>query len=100
METLTSATDLPPSSAWLFPEYIFDRMNTRDYANVIIERILDRGSWDQIRWLLESYGRPTIGEWVKLHGYRRLNKRAFHYWCWMLGITEYRKPPWEITNDH
>jgi hypothetical protein len=95
METPASSNDLPPSTAWLFPEYAFDRMNTRDFANVIIERTLDRGSWEQIRWLLNRYERHVINDWVRFHGYRRLDKRAFRYWCWMLGLSEYRTPPWE-----
>ncbi len=87
--------DLPPSSAWLFPDYKFEQMNPHDYANVIIERTLGRGSWEQIRWLFEQYDHKVISRWVRQHGYRRLGKRAFHYWRWMLGITEYRRPPWE-----
>ncbi len=95
----TAANDLPASTAWLFPEYAFDQMNTRDYANVIIERTLERGSWKQIRWLFSRYNRQEISNWVRRYGYRRLNKRAFHYWRWMLGITEYRVPLWEQANE-
>ncbi|MCP4428644.1 MAG: hypothetical protein GY803_29510 [Chloroflexi bacterium] len=74
-------------------------MNTRDYASVIIERTLARGSWEQIRWLFDHYERDKISQWVRRHGYRRLDKRAFHYWRWMLGITNYHIPPWENDND-
>ncbi len=91
--------DLPSSTAWLFPEYRFNQMNSGDYVNVIVERILGRGSWAQIRWLFDRYDRPIIAQWVQRHGYRRLDKRAFHYWRWMLGITEYRKPPWEQQHE-
>lgn len=95
MDAQSIPKDLPQSTAWLFPEYQFDQMNSHDYANVIIERTLGRGSWEQIRWLFDRYDRHIIGQWVQQHGYRRLDKRPFHYWCWMLGITEYHKPPWE-----
>lgn len=93
--TKTGTNDLPQSSAWLFPDYEFARMNSHDYANVIIERVLSRGSWEQIRWLFAQYERRLIREWIQQHGYRRLDKRVFHYWRWMLGITHYRVPPWE-----
>ncbi len=95
----TIANDLPPSAAWLFPEYVFSQMNSNDYANVIIERTLERGSWEQIRWLFDRYDRELIKEWVRRHGYRRLNKRAFHYWRWMLGLADYCVPPWERADD-
>lgn len=85
---------LPQSSAWLFPEYDFARMNADRYENVVIERILDRGSWAEIRWLLEYYGKRDIAKWVRAHGYRRLDLRAFNYWRNMLGIKRYKVPPW------
>lgn len=89
-----AANGLPQSSEWLFPEYDFEAMNVTDYAGVVIERILERGSWAEIRWLLDSYGKPRIAAWVSRHGYRLLDPRAFHYWRWMLGVAEYRVPPW------
>ncbi len=36
---------LPQSTQWLFPEYEFARMNLDEYADVVIERILNR--WEQ-----------------------------------------------------
>ncbi len=86
---------LPQSSQWLFPEYEFVRMNPDEYANVVIERILNRGSWAEIRWLLERYGKRGVAKWVRAHGYRRLDPRAFNYWRNMLDIKRYKVPPWE-----
>jgi len=86
---------LPASSEWLFPEYDFARMNTQKYESVIIERVLARGSWVEIRWLLDTYGKRGIAKWVRAHGYRRLDPRAFNYWRNMLGIKRYTVPPWE-----
>ncbi len=40
---------LPADASWLFPEYDFATMNPEDHAGVIIERILERGSWEQVR---------------------------------------------------
>jgi hypothetical protein len=70
-------------------------MNPDHYATVIIERILNRGTWAEIRWLLNHYGQSTIAAWVARHGYRRLDARAFHYWCWVLGVSEFQVPVWE-----
>ena len=86
---------LPQSTAWLFPEYEFARMNSDDFENVIIERILDRGSWAEIGWLIDTYGKREIAKWVRAHGYRRLDRRTFAYWRDMLGIKRYKVPPWE-----
>jgi hypothetical protein len=86
--------EIPASTRWLFPEYNFALMTAEAFFPVIVERILNRGSWAEIRWLLDRYERECITQWVQRHGYRRLDKRALHYWCWMLGIQEVHKPPW------
>jgi len=91
--------EIPASTRWLFPEYNFDRMNAEEFFPVIVERILNRGSWAEIRWLLDRYEKDRIAAWVQRHGYRRLDKRALHYWCWMLGIREVHKPPWETESQ-
>lgn len=93
--TQIAPNGLPVSSEWLFPEYDFARMEPTEYAGVIIERILDRGSWAEIRWLVDTYGKRGIAQWVRAHGYRRLDPRAFNYWRTMLGIKRYQVPPWE-----
>lgn len=90
-----ASNGLPASSKWLFPEYEFARMDPDGYASVVIERILDRGSWAEIRWLIERYGKREVAKWVRQHGYRRLDRRAFEYWRWMLGVKRYKIPPWE-----
>lgn len=86
---------LPQSSQWLFPEYDFARMRADKYSGVIMERIINRGSWAEIRWMLDTYSKREIAKWIRAYGYRRLDRRAFAYWCMMLGIKRYKVPPWE-----
>ncbi|MFQ5437133.1 MAG: hypothetical protein ACE5FD_19920, partial [Anaerolineae bacterium] len=40
---------------WLFPEYDFAAMNTITHKGVVIERVLERGTWAQTRWLFATY---------------------------------------------
>lgn len=89
--------DLPMDSAWLFPEYDFDSMNLEAYQGVIIERILERGSWEQIRWLFNTYGEKLVADWVRKHGYRLLSKRSFALWRLSLDIDDFFVPPWAIV---
>jgi hypothetical protein len=79
----------------LFPEYDFARVNPDEYAGVVIEQILDRGSQQEISWLFEQYGKRRVTTWVRQHGYRLLNWRAFPHWRTTLGIKRYRVPPRE-----
>ncbi|MEK9162617.1 MAG: hypothetical protein AAB261_04895 [Chloroflexota bacterium] len=94
-ETSLASNGLPIDSAWLFPEYEFSTMDDKRFANVIIERILDRGSLDQVRWVLACYGKRGVEKWVRQCGYRRLPRKNFEYWRWVFGIKRYRKQPWE-----
>jgi hypothetical protein len=89
--------DLPMDTAWLFPEYDFAGMNLEDYRGVIIERILERGSWDQIRWLFKTYGETLVADWVRKHGFRLLSKRSYALWRLSLGVDDYSVPAWMIT---
>lgn len=85
---------LPQSSQWLFPEYDFAQMNPAEYAGVIIERILDRGSWTEVNWLFDYYGEQRITEWVQRHGFRLLSPRSFALWRLNLSITDFVVPDW------
>ena len=89
--------DLPLDTEWLFPEYDFAGMNLEDYRGVIIERILERGSWDQIRWLFKTYGETLVADWVRKHGFRLLSKRSYALWRLSLGVDDYSVPAWMIT---
>ena len=90
-----AANGLPNTSEWLFPEYDFAQMNPEEYAGVVIERVLDRGSQEEIFWLFEQYGKRRVTTWVRQHGYRLLNWSAFQHWRTALGIKRYRVPAWE-----
>ena len=86
--------DLPATTAWLFPEYDFAEMDSERHAGVIIERVLEHGSWAELRWLFAYYGQPRVAEWVRQHGFRLLSKRSFALWRLALGIDDYVAPDW------
>ena len=87
---------LPKASAWLFPEYEFARINPDEYAGVVIERVLDRGSWAEVNWLFDFYGEARITEWVRRHGFRLLAPRSFALWRLNLGVTDFVAPGWAV----
>jgi hypothetical protein len=91
---------LPSDCAWLFPEYDFEQMDLRHYEGVIIERILERGSWEQLRWLFTTFGENKVAKWVREHGFRLLSKRSFALWKLALDIEEYKAPEWAIEGKN
>ena len=87
---------LPADAAWLFPEYDFDTMGVESHRSVIIERVLERGTWEQLRWLFATYGEASVAEWVRRHGFRLLSGRSFALWRLALGVTDYVAPEWAV----
>ena len=85
---------LPADAAWLFPEYDFETMDPDHHRGVIIERTLERGSWEQLRWLFATYGEDEVAAWVRRHGFRLLSKRSFALWRLVLDVTESEAPEW------
>ena len=94
--TASAAPRLPPDSAWLFPEYDVEAMDLEHHSGVIIERVLERGTWEQARWLFATYGEARVAAWVGQHGFRLLSGRSFALWRLALGITDYVAPAWAV----
>ena len=87
---------LPADAAWLFPEYDFEAMDVESHKSVIIERVLERGSWEQLRWLFVTYSEADVAEWVRRHGFRLLSRRSFALWRLALGVADYVAPEWAV----
>ncbi len=96
MPTELAPNGLPVSSEWLFPEYDFARMTTKEYCGVIIERILDRGSWADVNWLFDFYGERRVAIWVRQHGFRLLSPRSFALWRLVLDVRDFVAPDWAV----
>ncbi|MFQ5435386.1 MAG: hypothetical protein ACE5FD_10965, partial [Anaerolineae bacterium] len=77
--------------------YDFSAMDRQTHRGVIIERVLERGSWEQARWLFATYGETAVAQWVQKHGFRLLSKRSFALWRLALDIEQYEAPDWAIA---
>ncbi len=87
---------LPADAAWLFPEYDAQSITLEHHRGVIIERMLERGTWEQLRWLFATYGEDEVAAWVQQHGFRLLTKRSFALWRLALDVTDYKAPAWAV----
>ncbi len=93
MPASNPAPQLPSSLKPYFQEYDTERLDIVQDANLIIQRTLEFGTWDEIRWLFATYGRQRIRLFLRRHGQRWLAPVTFHYWRKLLGIHRWRKPP-------
>jgi hypothetical protein len=90
----SSSPPLPADLAWLFPEYDLARLDPEQDSAIFIERVLERGSWEQVRWLFAHYGERRVADWLREHGFRLLSKRSFALWCLALDVQDYIAPDW------
>lgn len=85
---------IPPTLTRYFQEYRVEDLDLERDADLIIERTLEFGTQDELRWLFATYGTGRIQDFVRRRGFRRLSRRAFTFWLRVLGIKEYGRPPW------
>ncbi len=83
-----------PSGLWPhFQEYDVRTLALDRDANLIIQRTLEYGTWDEVRWLFGTYGGPRICSFVRERGERMLSCVTFNYWRKLLGIHQWQRSP-------
>lgn len=83
---------IPPSSFPFFQEYIPTELDVQQHAALIIERILAYGNRAEVRWLIDTYDRGPIQDWLKAMGSQRLPWRRYHLWCQVFHLPMKDKP--------
>jgi len=84
---------IPRGRAPHFQEYDLDALDADRDADLIIQRTLEYGTWDEVRWLFERYGGKHIRTFVRERGERWLSKATFNYWRKLLKIKRWRRSP-------
>ena len=79
---------IPQSLAPFFQEYDIACLNPQKDFFTIIERTLQFGNREELRWLFTIYSRQQISEWVKSFGKDRLQQPHLTFWQIMLEIDE------------
>ncbi|MEK6754363.1 MAG: hypothetical protein AABZ00_19070 [Chloroflexota bacterium] len=79
-----------------FQEYDIARLNLSRDANLIIQRTLEFGTWDELRWLFEMYRSKRIRLFLREHGERQLKPVTFSYWRKLLNIRRWKKSPFVV----
>ena len=71
---------IPSSLQPFFQEYELADLRLRKDANLIIQRTLEYGTWDEVRWLFQAYSRQRIQRFLREHGERGVKPVTFNYW--------------------
>jgi len=89
----SSVTAIPRGLAPYFQEYDFDALDAGSDADLIIQRTLEYGTWDEVRWLFATYSGKHIRTFVRELGERWLSKVTFNYWRKLLRIKRWQRSP-------
>ena len=89
----TLPTQIPIGLKPYFQEYDITQLDIFHDTNLIIQRTLEFGTWDELRWLFETYGSQRIRSFLREHGERWLNLVTFHYWRKLLGVRKWKASP-------
>lgn len=84
---------IPKRLAPYFQEYKLEKLELERDANLIIQRTLEFGTWNDIRWLFRTYGAQRIRRFLSELGERGLSRAAFNYWRRLLRVKRWRKSP-------
>jgi len=75
---------IPPSLAPFFQEYDITRLNPDTGFFTIIERTLQFGNREGIRWLFKMYSDKQVTDWVKKFGKDCLPQPHLRFWQFIL----------------
>jgi hypothetical protein len=79
---------IPTTLAPFFQEYDLATLNPQKDAHTIIERALQFGNREELRWLFSVYGQDEIASWVRQFGKEKLPQPHRAFWEIVLDITE------------
>jgi hypothetical protein len=85
---------LPRKLKRFFWEYDFSELSWEEDRDLVIDRILTRGDWDSIQWLLKRIGRSELRRWIEACRGRSLEPRQLRFWEVILGIPHRRVSEW------
>jgi hypothetical protein len=88
-------TQIPVSMKPYFQEYDLESLNLSRDADLIIQRTLEFGNWEEIRWLFQVYRRERIRQFLRKRGERWLRPVTFNYWRKLLGLRKWNPAPFE-----
>lgn len=73
---------LPHFFRTLFRNYVFDTIDTENHSKFIIKTTLSQGSWEQLLWLFEYYGKEKVSEAFleDYYGLRSMPESACRLW--------------------
>lgn len=78
--------ELPSFLHPLLWEYRPESIDTDAHAQLVLERVLEYGSLEAVRWALVTYGPARIEQFLRHRGVRVLSRKTLSFWVVLLGL--------------
>ena len=89
-----NSVGLPEFIFPLFWEYDPENIDIELHANIIMERVMERGPWISMVWLRKTYSRNQLVSYLEKRGNRILSPRELNYWALMSGVSADKRKNW------
>lgn len=77
----------------LFTQFDRERLELDEHAPILIERLLEDGDRDDLRWLTAAIPEARLAVWLRQRGGRRLSRRSRAFWSAVLDVPLESGPP-------
>lgn len=90
---------LPEALRPLFWEYDFDLLSWQEDRDLVFERVLADGPWEEVRWLWRRVGDEALRQWLRARRGRPLSRRQLRFWQLMLDLPAAEVDGWLAARD-
>lgn len=90
----TSKSDLPEELRDRFWEYNLAELSWPQHADLIIGRILTRGTWSDFQWLRSVARDDALADWIVRHKGRGLDRRHLNFYRFVFRIPKATVDGW------
>ena len=95
MTAMSEKTNRIPAFLYpLFWEHNPEEIDILRHSDSIMARIMERGTWEAMRWLRKTYEVPQIVSFLERRGRRILPLRELNYWALIAGVSEEKRRVW------
>ena len=91
--------EIPEAVRTLLWEYALDEVpSSEKWRLAIIERVMQRGCWDDMLWLLRAFDRERLRVFLERRGRRALAPRELRFWATICGVPEDEQDTWVLES--
>ena len=86
---------IPSAVQNLLWEYSLEEIPSgKRWQSAIIERVMQRGCWEDMLWLLGAFDRGRLGDFLEHRGRRALAPRELRFWATICSVPEDEQDTW------